>query len=188
MSAVVEFQKKLLTDKKAREDFAANPKKFLDKLGVKLPEGIVVPDNLDPAVLEQQIATTSENMAKEGVTIENINRDDTGDVIETVEHTVPALTKDLVVAKGVHATLTSTGRNPADTATVAVLGAVVAVVVAVPAAVYGRGADAVTKINPVAGIERVSRGALGLTVHGPNGLRVEGLSVNEVAQLIKSIR
>jgi hypothetical protein len=188
MSAIVEFQKKLLTDKQARENFAANPKKYLDDLGIKLPEGIDIPGSLDPALLEQQVAITSQNMVKEGINIDDIDRNDTNDVITAIENTVPALTKELVAAKGVHAALTATGRNPAEVATVAVVGAVVAAVVAVPVAVYGIASEAVRKINPAAGIEKISRGALGLTVHGPNGLRVEGLSVNEVAQLIKTIR
>ena len=34
MSAIIEFQKKLLTDNNARAEFAANPTKFLTELGV----------------------------------------------------------------------------------------------------------------------------------------------------------
>jgi hypothetical protein len=184
MSAIVEFQKRLLSDRTARAEFAANPKKFLDDLGIKLPEGMKVPNKIDPEVVEASISDVADSLTEENIRIENIDRTDPNEVIRTIEDMIPARTRDLVAAKAIHGKFGHVG----DAATVAVVGAVVAAVVAVPVATFGRSAEAVSRINPAAGIEKVSRGALGITIHGPNALRIEGLSVNEVATLIKSVR
>lgn len=184
MSAIIEFQKRLLSDPSARAEFAANPRKFLEDLGIKLPEGIKVPSKIDPEVVEESISGVADSFSEENIRVENIDRTDANEVIRTIEDTIPARTRDLVAAKAIHSKFGHGGEN----ATIAVVGAVVAAVVAVPVATFGRSAEAVSRINPAAGIEKVSRGALGITIHGPNALRIEGLSVNEVATLIKSVR
>ena len=140
------------------------------------------------AIVESSIAEVSNGLAEEKLDVADIRPSDTTDVIRVVEDAVPVRTRDLVAARAVHTNLNIASDEAARVQTIAVLGAVVAAVVAVPVATFGRTAEAVSRINPAAGIERVSRGALGITVTGPQGLRVEGLSVREVADLIKTIR
>ena len=184
MSAIIEFQKKLLTDNNARAEFAANPTKFLTELGVQLPDEIRLPDQIDPAVIESAVADVQQGLAEEKIVIEDIDRSDANVVVRTIEDTIATRTRDLLAAKAVHGQLAP----GSDRAIIALVAAVVAAVVAVPVATFGRTADAVTRINPMAGIEKVSRSDLGITVQGPGGLRIEGLSVNDLATLIKQVR
>lgn len=185
MSKVLEFQKLLLTDPEARKQFASNPKEFLSEYGVELPEDLKIPATLDHATVDRQITAVAEGLKEDGVSLSKIDTADSTAVTSVIGDAVAVRTADLAAAKAVHSAIS--GRNPGDVATVAVVAAVVGAVVAVPVATFGRTADWVTKINP-AGIEKITRGQLGITVHGPNGLRLEGLSVNDAAALIRTLR
>jgi hypothetical protein len=185
MSKVMEFQKLLLTDADARKQFAADPKAFLTEYGVELPKDLKLPATLDYATVDKQITAVAEGLKEDGVSLSKLDTSDSTAVINVIGDAVAVRTADLAAAKAVHSAIG--GRNPGDVATVAVVGAVVAAVVAVPVATFGRTADWVTKINP-AGIEKITRGQLGITVYGPNGLRLEGLSVNDAASLIRTLR
>ncbi len=185
MSKVLEFQKLLLNDPAARKEFAANPKAYLKEYGVTLPKDLKVPASIDLDTVNRQIKQVADGLKEDGVSLNDLDTSDASQVTSTIGDAIAVRTADLVAARAVHNALNV--RNPGDAATVAVVGAVVAAVVAVPVATFGRTDEWVSKVNP-AGIERITRSQLGITVHGPNGLRIEGLSVNEAASLIRELR
>lgn len=185
MSKVLEFQKQLLTDPAARKEFAANPKAYLKEYGVTLPDNLKVPAKLDFDTVDRQIKQVAEGLKEDGVSLKDIDTSDATQVTNTIGDAIAVRTADLAAARAVHNAVSLKG--PADVATVAVVGAVVAAVVAVPVATFGRSDEWVSKINP-AGIERITRNQLGITVHGPNGLRIDGLSVLDAASLIRELR
>ncbi len=184
MATVLEFQRQLLRDPQARAEFAANPKKFLSDNGITIPAGLKLPAKLDKELVEERINQVEAAAKEEGLSVDNLSLDNTRAVTNFLAEAVPARNKELAVAEGVHATLIGRDRN----ATVAVVGAVVAAVVAVPVAVYGVADDFVQRSLPATGIRKVTRGAGGLSIEGPGGLQVHGLSVNEVAELIRELR
>jgi hypothetical protein len=192
MATVAEFQQRLLTDPEARRAFAANPRQYLADNGLQLPEGVELPESLDINVLDQQANQVGANIADQSASLERLNPANVTDVTDFIAATVPVINRDLDVAASVHDRLREGGAislDPAARATVAVIAAVVAAVVAVPVAVYGVVAESVEQnLLPASGIRRVTRGATGLTLEGPHGLRVAGLTVDEVAQIIRSER
>lgn len=192
MATVAEFQQRLLTDPEARRAFAANPRQYLADNGLQLPEGVELPESLDINVLDQQANQVGANIADQSASLERLNPANVTDVTDFVAANVPVVNRDLDVAASVHDRLREGGAislDPAARATVAVIAAVVAAVVAVPVAVYGVVAESVEQnLLPASGIRRVTRGATGLTLEGPHGLRVAGLTVDEVAQIIRSER
>jgi len=193
MTTALEFQRMLLTDEAARRAFAEDPKKFLADNGLELPKGLELPDTLDAEVVEADIARVNTNIEEVGASLESLDTLSASEVTDFVSATVPVINRDLDVAASVHDRMIASNQaarleDPSARATVAVVGAVVAVVVAVPVAVFGVVAGNEDVLLPASGIRRVSRGATGLTVEGPSGLRVHGLSVNEVAELIKHTR
>ena len=193
MATVAEFQQRLLTDPEARRAFAANPRQYLADNGLQLPEGVELPDSLDINVLDQQASQVGANIVEQSASLERLNPANVTDVTDFVAANVPVVNRDLDVAASVHDRLREGGAIPSDPApiraTVAVIAAVVAAVVAVPVAVYGVREQIVEQnLLPASGIRRVTRGATGLTVEGPGGLRVTGLTVDEVAQIIRSQR
>ena len=192
MATVAEFQQRLLTDPEARRAFAANPRQYLADNGLQLPEGVELPESLDINVLDQQANQVGANIADQSASLERLNPANVTDVTDFVAANVPVVNRDLDVAASVHDRLREGGAislDPAARATVAVIAAVVAAVVAVPVAVYGVVAESVEQnLLPASGIRRVTRGATGLTLEGPHGLRVAGLTVDEVAQIIRSQR
>jgi len=192
MATVEEFQQTLLTDPEARRAFAANPRQYLADNGLQLPEGVELPESLDINVLDQQANQVGANIADQSASLERLNPANVTDVTDFIAATVPVINRDLDVAASVHDRLREGGAislDPAARATVAVIAAVVAAVVAVPVAVYGVVAESVEQnLLPASGIRRVTRGATGLTLEGPHGLRVAGLTVDEVAQIIRSER
>jgi hypothetical protein len=112
-----------------------------------------------------------------------------------IEEAIPLRTSDLKLAQGIQATLvaqqSASGQEtgPGDVETVAAIGAVVVAVVAVPVAVFGKEASSIDEmVQAVAGIEGISRTGLGYTLHGPAGLRVEGLDSAGVVNVIKGLR
>lgn len=185
MSGIVDFQRRMLNDEATRKAFAADPAKTLAGLGVTLPEGLKLPPTIDINVIDARLNEAKKAAAEEKISLPDVNKNDSAEALRVIEDTLPVRTRDLVDAKAVHQTLTH-GGEAATAAVVAVL--VVAAVVAVPVATVGRTAEGMERLNPALGIEKVSRGALGLTVQGPGGLRVEGLNVGQVADLIKAVR
>lgn len=182
MSDIVEFQKKLLSDAAFRKRFAESPKAVMDEMGIVLPEGVKVPPKIDPKTVEQNIDLARAGLEDIGDSIDMINPTSTRDVNRVIEEALPLRKKDILAARQAHENLLNAG----EVATVAVVGAVVAAVVAVPVAVFGAEADLALVSNPA--LVSVSRGAKGLTLHGPNGIRIEGLSAVEAATIIKSFR
>lgn len=183
MSDIVEFQKKLLSDAAFRKRFAENPRAVMDETGISLPEGVKLPSKLDPKVVDQNIDLARAGLEDIGDTLDTINPDSQRDVNRVIEEALPLRKKDILAARQVHEAILGAG---GEVATVAVVGAVVAAVVAVPVAVVGVESDLALVSNPA--LVSVSRGARGLTLHGPNGLRVDGLSAAEAATIIRSFR
>ena len=186
MSKVLEFQKKLLTDEAARKKFAADPKGYLKDQGVKLPAGLTIPAQLDAALVNRQISAVAAGLKEEQIDIDKLDTSDSHGVTTAIGDAIDVRTRDLAAARAVHSEISGRGAEGRN-ATIAVVGAVVAAVVAVPVATFGRSAEWVTRVNP-AGIEKITRGQLGMTLHGPDGLRIEGVSVNDAAALIRSLR
>jgi hypothetical protein len=193
-SKIQDFQKSLLTDAKARKAFADNPGKFLKDLGIELPKGLAVPKKIPLADIETQVKEVNEGLKEQKVTLESVSQLDPFGVTRFVEETIPLRTADVramrtaldrldVVAGGASAV------GPGARATVAVVGAVVAAVVAIPVAVYGRAVRELENfVGPATGIEGFTRGAGGFTLHAPGGVRVEGLTVDAVAELVQKLK
>lgn len=192
MAGVREFQEKLLTDPETRRRFAEDPQGTLGALGISLPANTKLPDRIDPLELEKGVSQINEALQEQGTSLDQIDYSSTPSVTRLVEDAVPLRTRDLRYMEAVHdefATEAMTaGRNPGEVATIAVVGAVVAAVVAVPVAVYGITEDIQRVVNPALGIERVGSRARGLTVFGPQGVRIEGAQVSDVAALIERLR
>jgi hypothetical protein len=192
MAGVREFQQKLLTDPDARRAFAENPRKVLEELGVSLPEGTELPDSIPLDELERNVQQINVALQEQQTDLDRIDFSSTAAVTHFVEDAVPLRTRDLRFMERVHDEFATEalvgGRRPGDAATIAVVGAVVAAVVAVPVAVFGVTDKIRDRIQPGMGIERLSSRAGGLVVHGPQGLRVEGASVDQVADLITRLR
>lgn len=192
MATVAEFQQMLLTDPQARRDFAANPRKFLADNRLTMPEGVDLPDSIDLGLIEDQAARIDANMKESNSSLAILDANNVNEVTGFVAANVPVINRELDVAASVHDRLQSlpTPEDPAAMrATIAVIAAVVAAVVAVPVAVFGVSAPQVgSQLLPDSGIRRVTRGAAGLTLEGPGGLKVTGLTVDEVAQIIKTVR
>lgn len=184
MSDIVEFQKKLLSDGAFRKRFAESPKAVLSEMGIVLPDGVKVPSKIDLKVVENGIDLARDGLDDIGDAIGDIDTSNRREVGRVIEEAFPLRRKDIVAARQAHESILAGGGG--DVATVAVVGAVVAAVVAVPVAVFGVESDLALVSNPA--VVRVSRGAAGLTLHGPNGIRIEGLSAGEAATIIKSFR
>ena len=134
MSAITDFQTKLLTDEATRRAFAQDPAKVLADLGIKLPPGVQPPANIPIADLDAKVAEVNEGLKDQGISLNQIDMDDPGSVTRFVENAVPLRTKDLQYMRAVHEGLenAAVAARPPHGETVAVLGAVVAVVVATP--------------------------------------------------------
>ena len=188
MPDIIAFQKKLLSDPKARAAFAANPKQALLDAGIKMPEGLDVPEKLDPKFVEERLTGVQEALKEEGTTVEDINKSDSSTIARFAENAVPLTSKNLSMARAVHQGITTkTPVGQVETAA-AVAVAVVVAVVALPVAAAGM-TDRFSKVVlPTQGIEKLSRVGLGMTIHGPEGLRIDGATVNEVAEVIRLLR
>lgn len=190
MSAISDFEQKLLQDPNTRRAFAQNPKKFIDELGIKLPPNTKVPDQIPLNEIEDSVKRVQQTMAEHGVGLPDPH--DSTAVAHFVGEAIPVTNSDLRVQQAVHEAYQSAARipgGPGDAATVAVLGAVVAVVVAVPAAVYGKSAqDFAQYVNVARGVEGISRVGGRYVLHGPGGLRVENLDAHGITTIIKGLR
>lgn len=185
MSDVVEFQRMLLEDSAFRKRFAENPKAVLGEMKITLPPEVKLPSKIDAKVLEKQVDMVREGLEEAGmVDIGDVDPGNTANVSRVMREVIPLRNKDILNARRVHENMVSAG---GDQATVAVVGAVVAAVVAVPVAVAGVVEDLAAEVtNP--GKMNVTRGLRGLTLHGPNGIRIDGLSAAEAATIIRTFR
>jgi hypothetical protein len=191
MSKVLDFQQKLLTDPATRKAFSENPAKLLRELGVELPAGTRVPATIPLKEIEAQVRQVRIHLEEEKIDLGRVSPGDPAAVTRFLEDAIPLRTRDLRVARAVHAEALAPlgGRNPRDAATVVVVGAVVAAVVAVKVSVVGEVETAFANtIKEARGIEGLSRSALGFVLHGPNGIRVEGLDATAVVDIIKAVR
>jgi hypothetical protein len=187
MSNVLDFQQKLLTDPATRKAFSENPAKFLNDLGVQLPANTKIPASIPLKEIEEQVKQVQAHLKEEKIDLSSVNSGDPAAVTRFIEDAVPLRTRDLRVARVAQqdALVRTGGRN----ATIAVVGAVVAAVVAVPVAVFGVTETAFADIVKQArGVEGVSRSGFGFVLHGPNNVRVEGLSSSAVVDIIKGLR
>ena len=191
MSKVLEFQQQLLSDPDTREAFADNPGKFLKELGVELPANVKVPSSIPIEDLEEQVRQVQAALNEEKLDLKQVNPGDPASVTRFIEEAIPVRSKDLRLARTVHQDALSRigGRSPAEVATIAVVGAVVAAVVAVPVAVFGVAAREFAQLAKTArGVEGITRTGAGFVLHGPNGVRVEGLDASGVVNIIKGLR
>lgn len=192
MAGVREFQKRLLTDSDARRRFAEDPQAVLAELGVTLPPDTTLPPRIPLEDLNRAVAEFSEALSDERLDLDQLDASSTANVTRFVENAVPLRTKDIRLMEAVHDEFATEalrlGRSPEDTATVAVVAAVVAVVVGV----VGAFADVSNRIRerfrPELGIEAITSRARGMVVHGPQGLRIEGAGVDQVAEIIATLQ
>jgi hypothetical protein len=184
---VAEFQQRLLTDATARREFAENPARYLQELGIQLPSGLEIPRRIPIEELESAVSDVNSSLAERGATLDEIDPRSTAAVTRFVEDAVPMRTRDLRYMEQVHDEFASAVGAQAEEATVAVVGAVVAAVVAVPVAVYGRTVME-DVVQPQIGIEGISRRASGISIQGPEGLRIDGLNIDQVADLVTRLR
>lgn len=191
-SKILEFQKKLLSDAATRKAFAENPSKVLGELGVSLPPNTKLPHSIPLKEIEEQVRHVQAALDEQKIDLSEVPVGDPPAVTRFIEEAIPLRTSDLRLARNVHDAFVSAARipgGPGDAATVAVVGAVVAAVVAVPVAVFGKTAkDFERFVNPAAGIESISRIGGSFVLHGPAGVRVEGLDAAGVVNVIKGLR
>ena len=189
---VIEFQKRLLTDEATRKAFAANPRKFLDELGVELPGNVKLPSSIPLKEIEEQVKHTQEALAEQKIELNSVDARDSSSVTRFIEEAFPLRTSDLKIARV--AQEEALGRlgpvhNPADRMTVAVVGAVVAAVVAVPVAVFGKATKGFEElVRSARGVEGITRIGSNFVLTGPGGIRVENLDAPGVVNIIKGLR
>jgi len=182
---VLEFQKQLLTDEAARKAFAANPGKFLEQHGIKLPANVKAPSTIPISELEAQVKNVKEALSEQSLTLEELPINDPPAMTRFIEEAIPLRTSDLRLSTALHSNLAKGG----DVATVAAIGAVVVAVVAVPVGVFGRTARGIDEIvKGVEGLSGITRVGNTFTLHTPTGVRVEGLDTSAVVNVIKGLR
>jgi len=76
MEKIVEVQKKILTDPQARKAFAADPRGFLTKEGVSIPEGMSLPSSVPLADFEKRVAIADQRLKAKGVDINKMTAQD----------------------------------------------------------------------------------------------------------------
>jgi hypothetical protein len=69
----LEIQKKLLTQPDARKAFAADPRGFLSKEGISIPEGVTLPKSLPLADFEARITAVDRQLRARGIDPAQIN-------------------------------------------------------------------------------------------------------------------
>lgn len=186
MADIVKFQKELLGDAQARKAFAANPKAYLDQHGITVPPNVQLPASLPLDQLEDNVHTVTAHMKAENLDTVKIGATSPAEFARFVGDAVPIRTSDIGAVVGAREGFRTPGGDVATAAIVAV--AVVAAVVAVPVAVFGKSADLSKFVRPELGITGVTAGRIGITLHGPNGLRAEGLTATELASVIRNLR
>jgi hypothetical protein len=67
MDKTLELQQKILTSADARKAFAADPRAFLTKEGIPIPEGVSLPKNLPLADFEARISAVEKQLRAKGV-------------------------------------------------------------------------------------------------------------------------
>ncbi len=76
MDKMLEIQRKIFTEPDARKAFAADPRAFLVKEGVVIPEGVSVPKSLPLAQFEQRITQVEKQLKEKGVDATHLKADD----------------------------------------------------------------------------------------------------------------
>jgi hypothetical protein len=76
MDKMLEIQRKIFTEPEARKAFAADPRAFLVKEGVVIPEGVSVPKSLPLAQFEQRITQVEKQLKEKGVDATHLKADD----------------------------------------------------------------------------------------------------------------
>lgn len=73
MDKTLDLQKKILTQPEARKAFAADPRGFLTKEGIPIPEGVTLPKSLPLADFEARIAAVDQQLRAKGVDPANLS-------------------------------------------------------------------------------------------------------------------
>lgn len=73
MDKMLEVQRKILTQPEARKAFAADPRGFLTKEGVTIPEGVSIPKSLPLAEFEKRVALVEKQLKSKGVDLHHLN-------------------------------------------------------------------------------------------------------------------
>lgn len=186
MADIIKFQRDLLTKPEERKKFAANPKAYLDAAGIAVPPNVQLPATLPLDQLEHNVKEVEEQMSQDRLDTAKLGAASPAEFARFVGDAVPLKTRDIANVVAARTKLVSPGGDVATAAAVAV--AVVAAVVAVPVAVFGRSQDLSQFARPELGITGVTAGRIGITLHGPAGLRAEGLSAEDVANVIRNLR
>jgi hypothetical protein len=134
MATVSQFQHLLLTDPAARSEFSSNPKAFIEKHGIVLPPGTKVPTSIPKGELDHAVSVVTKHLGTGNI---SSLQNDTAAVSKFVQSAFPpkASASELNKIKGAIASgQAGVASRVADDATVAVI----AVVVALPVAVFGR--------------------------------------------------
>jgi hypothetical protein len=76
MDKMLEIQRKIFTEPEARKAFAADPRAFLAKEGVVIPEGVSVPKSLPLPQFEQRITQVEKQLKEKGVDVAHLKADD----------------------------------------------------------------------------------------------------------------
>ena len=72
---MLELQKKILTDAGERKAFAADPRGYLAKAGVAIPEGVQLPPSLPLQEFEAHIADVESRLSKRGINLKQFSPD-----------------------------------------------------------------------------------------------------------------
>ena len=133
MASVADFQKMLLTDANARKEFAKSPSAFLAKHMVALPPGTKLPASIPENDLESAVSTVHSHLG--GTDVSRLGNDPAA-VSDLVRNAFPAKATPAHL-NNIKNTMAKRTSDVQNAQTIAVVGAVVVAVVAVPAAVYG---------------------------------------------------
>ncbi|AKT40987.1 hypothetical protein [Chondromyces crocatus] len=130
MDKILEFQQSILNDPTARQALAANPAEYLKLRGIPVPAGTQLPNNIPLEKIENRVSEVKDRLSKRGIAVDfkATTRTDSQKVLSDV------FKDELWGAKRAGAGPAALMRDaeqqlPGETATVAVMAAVVLVVV-----------------------------------------------------------
>jgi hypothetical protein len=76
MSNILDVQRKIFTSAADRKEFAADPRGYLTKAGVPIPDSIALPKSLPLADFEKRITDVEKQLQAKGVNVNNLTGDE----------------------------------------------------------------------------------------------------------------
>jgi hypothetical protein len=171
MPSVDELFVRLLSDRQARAEFAERPREVLRAAGAD--EAVIgsVPERLDPRSIDLAAVETAAKLRQEGISVDDLATSApsrVADIVQRLRNDLVAHSSDEIASSTVSPTVAT------------VTPIVILISPVVTTAGMGHHREAASDLS-------ITRGGGGLTLHGPSGLSVTGLTVDDVAAVIKRV-